>query len=269
MTEPVAPEYVAARTALLDALGALGAQRGSVVLIGSQAIYHHTGDAGLVVPPMTTDADLALNTDLVTSEPELAQVLLAAGFTSGGQPGHWTNARGVAVDVMVAPHQSGRSGSHRSWKHHEEKVARVGDGLAPCLIDFSQVWIAAFDLADNRTFELRIANLPALLVAKTIKVRDRLGNSDKGQTRRVVEKDALDILRILTATRSQDIVQNWTGYPVAGPEIDSVTAATTFLRQERAGQDRLPDMAQAAASGDPTIGPSLRALIDELLVAAS
>jgi hypothetical protein len=33
------PRYVAARSVLLDALGALGAQREAVVLVGAQAIY--------------------------------------------------------------------------------------------------------------------------------------------------------------------------------------------------------------------------------------
>jgi hypothetical protein len=37
------PQYVVARSVLLDALGALGAQREAVILVGAQAVYLHTG----------------------------------------------------------------------------------------------------------------------------------------------------------------------------------------------------------------------------------
>ena len=41
--------YVIARRVLLDALEALGEHRGTTILVGAQAIYRHTGAAGLVV----------------------------------------------------------------------------------------------------------------------------------------------------------------------------------------------------------------------------
>src|SRR5450631_1435830 len=71
MTEP-AYEYIQARRTLLDALDALQSHRNSLVLIGAQAVFLHTGSTGLSVPPMTTDADLALNTDLLADDPEIA-----------------------------------------------------------------------------------------------------------------------------------------------------------------------------------------------------
>ena len=49
---------IQARTALLDALEALGAHRDAVVLIGAQAIYIHTGEAPVALAPFTKDADL-------------------------------------------------------------------------------------------------------------------------------------------------------------------------------------------------------------------
>ncbi len=57
MTE-YAYEYIEARRTLLDALDALAPHRDSLVLIGAQAVYLHTGSTGLSVPPMTTDADV-------------------------------------------------------------------------------------------------------------------------------------------------------------------------------------------------------------------
>lgn len=129
------PELVEARRALLDALVALEPHLDSLVLIGAQAIYLHTGTGTLVTPPSTTDADLALDADLLGEEPLIPSALQSAGFALGphGQPGHWLNVRGIAVDLMVAPHQSGRrKGTARSASlpPHPRTTARIGPGLA-------------------------------------------------------------------------------------------------------------------------------------------
>ena len=42
------PQYVRARCVLLDAADALAAHLDSVVLVGAQAVYLHTGEAGVV-----------------------------------------------------------------------------------------------------------------------------------------------------------------------------------------------------------------------------
>lgn len=67
MSKPGKPDplYILARTALLDALEALGDQREAIVLVGAQAIYLHTGPAGLPVAEHTTDADIALHPTLL------------------------------------------------------------------------------------------------------------------------------------------------------------------------------------------------------------
>lgn len=103
----VAPEYIVARRVLLDALVALEGHLDNLILVGAQAVYHHTGDADLNVPPLTTDADLAINTRNLGQAPEIGSVLRAAGFTPGPNPGHWVNVGDVAVDLMVVPHQAG------------------------------------------------------------------------------------------------------------------------------------------------------------------
>jgi len=53
--------YVRARTALLDAADALAPHIDSLVLVGAQAIYLHTGAADLGIAEYTTDADSAWN----------------------------------------------------------------------------------------------------------------------------------------------------------------------------------------------------------------
>ncbi len=61
MTGAPDPLYVNARRVLLDALTALEPQLDSIVLVGAQAIYVHTGAVtDLAVAEYTTDADLAV-----------------------------------------------------------------------------------------------------------------------------------------------------------------------------------------------------------------
>ncbi len=79
------PEYAAARSVLFDALDALGTQAGSFILVGAQAVYAHTGDVPGTGINRTTDSDLALNTELLKSDPELTSTLEAAGFLLGTQ----------------------------------------------------------------------------------------------------------------------------------------------------------------------------------------
>lgn len=70
----VAPEYIIARRVLLDALAALERQLPSLVLVGARAVYLHTGgDADLNVPLLSTDADLALDTDSLGESPRSAR----------------------------------------------------------------------------------------------------------------------------------------------------------------------------------------------------
>ena len=99
--DAVAPEYVAARRVLLDALEALTYHLPSLILVGAQAVYHHTGDADLNVPLMTTDADLAIDPRGLADVPEIGSLLRGAGFVPGPNPGRWVAASDVAVDLMV------------------------------------------------------------------------------------------------------------------------------------------------------------------------
>ena len=86
----LAPEYVAARRVLLDALTALTGHLDNLILVGAQAVYHHTGEGLLNVPLMTTDADLAINVDglcdllatLITTDPRPLSDLLGVSFDS-------------------------------------------------------------------------------------------------------------------------------------------------------------------------------------------
>ncbi len=71
---------VAARRALLDALEALQAHRDSVIVIGAQAVYMHTGAAEVALAEATKDSDLALDARSLADSPLLEEAMRAAGF---------------------------------------------------------------------------------------------------------------------------------------------------------------------------------------------
>ncbi len=73
-------QYIRARAALLDTAEALAPQLDSIILVGAQAIYLHTGAADLVVAEFTTDADFSVEPALLSDEPLLAEMLETRRF---------------------------------------------------------------------------------------------------------------------------------------------------------------------------------------------
>lgn len=268
--DAIAAEYVAARRVLLDALQALEDHLPSLILVGAQAVYHHTGDAALNVPLMTTDADLAIDTMGLADVPEIGAVLRDAGFAPGPNPGHWVAASQVAVDLMVVPHQAGTArASARAARlaPHDRLTARIARGLEPALVDHEHVLIRALEATDPRSFDLAIAGPAALLVAKVIKIGERLGQADR-QPDRLKEKDALDAFRLLQAIDTADLVQGLTKHR-AEPNASVVADdALEILRLNAStARDRIPLLASSAAGGDTTVAPSFAVLCNELLEA--
>lgn len=264
----LASEYVAARRVLLDALDALGKHRDSLVLVGAQAVYHHTGHADLNVPLMTTDADLAIDVAGLAQAPEVGGVLRAAGFTPGPNPGHWVAASDVAVDLMVVPHQAGTTkATARAARMppHEKLTARIARGLEPTLVDNEPVPVSALEKSDYRSFTLKIAGPAALLTAKVIKISERLGQA-ANQPDRLKEKDALDAFRILQTIETEDLVIGFSRHLEDEHASAVTTEAIDHLRQHGATrQGRFAELAATAAQGDPTIAPAFAALAGELI----
>jgi hypothetical protein len=137
MSGAIDPLYVLARAALLDALEALGNQREAIILVGAQAIYLHTGAVDLAVPEYTTDADVAIDPQLLHDTPELESALTSAGFVRGPRVGAWAITKeldgrpvDVEIDLMV-PEAVGGSGRRAArLLGHNEQVARKARGLA-------------------------------------------------------------------------------------------------------------------------------------------
>jgi hypothetical protein len=197
------PQYVVARSVLLDALEALGEQRDAVVVVGAQAIYIHTGASEFAVAEFTTDADITIDPALLHPLPEIESAMRAARFERGNRVGAWVARRDVdgvpakvEVDLMV-PETVGGSGRRAArLAGHAKEVARKVRGLEAALVDKATLPIAALDPADSRTFAVAVAGPAALLIAKLHKIAER---ASEREHRRLDDKDALDVLRLLRA----------------------------------------------------------------------
>lgn len=263
MTAPT--EYVLARRVLLDGLEALHAHLDALVLVGAQAVYHHAGDADLAVAPTTTDADIALDTKTLRDQPLLGESLRNAGFAPGRNPGTWYGTSGVQLDLMVPEMLAGPTGRRGArLPSHGRHAARKTSGLEPAILDNTPVVLSALDPQDQRQYTIRVAGPTALLIAKLIKISERLENPD-----RLAPKDGLDVLRLLQTTESALLATT-----LRQLEIDPLTGAVTgtaltFLRAEGTrSQGVLATLAVQAIGvlGDPeTTAASLSILVEELL----
>ncbi len=232
MTDP-APEYVAARTVLIDALAALGSQRKAIIVVGAQAIYMHTEDGGIAgYAPYTTDADLALAPSWLADEPHIEKLLEDASFEQKGDPGIWWKTttvdgtpRDVEVDIMVPEHFAPASG-RRSVRlpPHDKMIVRKAIGLEGAILDHDLMEVAALDGSDPRRFTVRVAGPAALVVAKVYKLRDRLA---EGKLDRIADKDAADVYRLMLAIplhefmrRLRLVMSDETAAPVGRGAVD-------------------------------------------------
>ncbi|NLE98243.1 MAG: hypothetical protein GX596_09710, partial [Propionibacterium sp.] len=222
----------------------------------------------LNVPLLTTDADIAIDTRGLAEAPEIGSVLRAAGFTPGPNPGHWVNARDVAVDLMVVPHQAGTAKATARAARlspHDKRTARIARGLEPALVDHVEITLTALDSTDHRVSTVRVAGPAALLTAKAIKLAERLVQADN-QPDRLKEKDALDAFRLLQAVETHVLAAGFASHH-GDKHASAVTkeAIEVFRAHASSPDGRIARLAAAAAQGDPTIAPSFAALVTTLL----
>ncbi|WP_125612616.1 hypothetical protein [Specibacter cremeus] len=243
------PEYVAARRVLLDALFLMRDQIDALVLVGAQAVYHHApyGDPR---PSYTTDADLAIDPDLLAQRPDLGSELAAAGFTldEHGNPGHWFSPEGIVVDLMV-PAGSLSASTRRTapLDGQARTTARRTRGLEAALHDNAPAEITALEESDPRRITVRIAGPAALVVAKAVKIHERLeiGNLD-----RVIAKDAGDLLRLLRNIAPECLgerLSELSEIEALGEQIDEVV---DWLGSQFAGRRTTPLLQLALADLD-------------------
>ncbi|MBS3974812.1 MAG: hypothetical protein KGZ89_08115 [Actinobacteria bacterium] len=275
-------EYIVARTVLLDALEALGPHREAAVLVGAQAVYIHTGDAGLAVAESTTDGDLALDPARVPETPEIAAAMRSKKFfrdekASGPDIGIWSSLREidgvpaiVKVDLLMPEAVGGGGRRAARVKGHEEGSVLKVRGLEGCLVDRTPHVIAALDEFDSRAFEIMVAGPAALLVSKLIKLKERTAEFEAGGRDRRKNKDALDVLRILRAADAKELA---TTLRALGAE--DVSAEVTREAMEALGDlfgtadSSASQMAADAAFPEPReiIAASCAALVGDLVSA--
>lgn len=264
-------EVAMARTGLLDALTALKSHLDALVIIGAQAVYLHTGGTEIALAEFTTDGDVAVDPDLLSSDPLIEDAMSAAGFMPDSRPsaiGSWISPRGVPVDLMV-PHAvagAGRRGVR--VPPHGSKAMRRARGIEATLIDKSTMVIRALDpAAESREIEVLVAGPAALLVAKLHKIHDRLETPSRQDN-----KDAHDVYRLLRAIDTQVFVE----------AIDRLLSEESSRAVTREALDQLRElfaqgssargslMAGAAEElvGDPTaVSESVTLLAQDLLEA--
>jgi len=234
------------------------------VLVGAQAIYLRVGDAGIPVTLYTTDADISLRPELLSAEPEISSCMENAGFVlDPSEPvGVWVTEREiegrpspVKVDLLVAEAVGGPGRRAARIPPHRNHTARKIRGLEGALFDHDPMTVAALEDADKRRHEIMVAGPAALLVAKAHKVRDRLVEK---KSDRIVDKDALDIVRLLRGCDEAEVaerIKRLQSLRSSAAETERSTAsvgdeAVEFIRTEfgvLAG--RGCDMAARAAKG--------------------
>ncbi|GIG93311.1 hypothetical protein [Plantactinospora endophytica] len=264
MTGPmIDPRYVAARRVLLNALDALAKHRPAVILAGAQAIYVRTGAADLdvSVAPHTLDADLALDSRILGSDPRLEQAMQEAGFHLANEPGTWimqTTANGepvhVPVDLLVPAVLAGRGRRAAELPDHGPKAARRTPGLEAALADHDDTLISSLEPeVDARTAVVPVAGAAALFVAKAHKLHERLDDMRAGRTHRLKPKDASDVFRLMQAEPADRVGQRLR--EIASDEMagESVRAGVQHL-QTLFGRESSPGVnlaAQALAGAIP------------------
>ncbi|MEO7267936.1 MAG: hypothetical protein ABIW49_01880 [Knoellia sp.] len=265
----MADEVIMARTGLLDALDALQSHLDALVIVGAQAIYLHTGSIQVALAEFTTDGDVAIDPDLLSSDPLVEDAMRAARFTPDPRSsaiGSWISPRGVPVDLMVPEAVAGAGRRGVRVPPHDPKSMRRARGIEATLVDNSKMMIRALDPSvDAREFQVSVAGPAALLVAKLHKIQDRIDNPS-----RLDNKDAHDIYRLLRAIDT-DVLVSATGRLMNGDVSGEVTRdALNHLADLFARGADAPGSAMAGAAeelvGDPVgVAESVALLAQDLL----
>ena len=260
---------IAARSALLDALEALGAHRDDVIIVGAQAVYLRSGHANVAIAEFTKDSDLVVDPRQLAEEPLLENAMRAAGFlpAASNQPGAWINRQNVPVDLMVPDAlQTGRNRSARI-PPHSDRATRRAVGLEACVVQHTAMTIKALDPADKRSTEANVASTAALIVAKIHKIHER-----KDNPRRLNNKDAHDVYRLLVAETNTTALANsfreLLAHPVSKPVTSQAVTWLGKLFESSAAIGSQMAGETEAGIGDPEqVSISAYLMVDELLQA--
>ena len=226
------------------------------MLVGAQAVDLHTGDADFATAEYTTDADFCVTPADLSDTPLLADLLEARGFLLREHPGAWLSPDGIPVDLMVPDALAGPGSRGARLGVHGKRTARRARGLEGALVDRERMEIASLDPDVRRSATMLVAEPAALLVAKVHKIADRTG------TRRLSDKDALDVLSAGFARLSDHEVSKAVAIKARSQ------LGPLFGTPEAAGVKMAVDAARFTAEAD-VISASLSALVSDLLAATA
>ncbi|MFV0532198.1 MAG: hypothetical protein ACK5MR_00920 [Cumulibacter sp.] len=276
------PVYIASRTALLDALVALGPHARHAIVIGAHAVYLRAGSAHVAIAEATKDSDIAIDPRSIADMPHIEDAMSSGGFRrhDNGQPGMWLADGDIPVDLMVAEAVAGPSASQRrGWRKppHNKNAVRRARGIEACLVDHALLSITALDPTDTRVINARVAGPAALIVAKTHKIAERLAARDaavaaggKTTSDRVKPKDAHDIYRIFQAIDTDLLADSIRALLRAEVCRTVTTESIKHLREmfnTRTAEGALLAGAAEAGVGDPDLVASSVALLTRDLLA--
>jgi hypothetical protein len=233
---------VVARASLLDALQALREQSSALVVVGAQAIYLRVGEAYAAVAPFTTDGDLMVDPTLLADDPQIGSLMTRAGFRLvEGDVGVWAAGEPpVTIDLLVPASIGGAGRRGARLGVHGNRVAKKVPGLEGALTDRDLMTVRTGGPADARTFNVLVAGPSALLVSKLHKLADR-----QDQPRRLDNKDALDIFRILQGTSADDLAARY-GRILEDPRAQAAGRRGVHLLSELFGAAGAPGSSMAA-----------------------
>ena len=141
---------------------------------------------------------------------------------------------------------------------HGTEVARKATGLEAAIVDHSLHRIAALDPADTRAFDVPVAGVASLMIAKLHKIAERKDVLERRQ-----DKDGLDVLRLLRFADTDHLAGTLTklaANPVAGKVTRDARDLLKDLFGERGASGA--QMAVRASVGSPSLCPARPSLSD-------
>lgn len=172
----------------------------------------------------------------------------------------------VEVDLMVPEAVGGPGRRAARLPGHGKEVARKARGLEAALVDKATSTLSALEPQDHRSFGVSVAGPAALLISKLHKIGERIAEREQ---RRVDDKDALDIFRLLQAIDTTSIASALVRLlAVEGVrEITQeaiVVLRTHFIDHRYAGPNMASRAAGALMSAEDVTGP-FATLVSDLL----
>jgi len=183
----------------------------SCVLVGAQAVYLRTADLQLTVPPYTFDADLCVDPRRFPNARSIYRALVGAGFELRSREAGLFRyadapepyALAARVDILV-PELFAHRWSLEGYRRDDAFAAMSQPGLELTLTDNTLLAVPPLEgVADDRTLTMRVAGPMSLLVAKGWKIGERYEQGPDAFAE--VEKDVVDIYRLLVATQLDDL----------------------------------------------------------------